>query len=59
MTKKHFEAFAREIANSSQSLETRCAMARMVIRVAADSNTRFDVGRFAAACGLTDALGGG
>ena len=52
MTKKHFEAFAREIAASSQDLVTRWAMARLVIRV--NDNPRFDRERFIRACGLSE-----
>ncbi len=54
MTKKHFIAFAREIANSSQSEETRWAMARLIIRVADWDNGRFDRVLFLTACGLSE-----
>ncbi len=54
MTKKHFIAFAREIAESGQSEITRWAMARLIIRVATDDNPRFDRSRFITACNLPE-----
>jgi len=54
MTKKHFIAFAREIAESGQSELTRWAMARLIIRVAIEHNPRFDRNRFISACGLVE-----
>ncbi len=52
MTKTHYEAFATEILFSDQPLETRAAMARLVIRVATQFNPRFDRARFLRAAGL-------
>ena len=54
MTKKHFEAFAREIAESDNSPETRMFAAMVVIRVAQEFNPRFDRERFLKACGLSE-----
>lgn len=50
MTKMHFIAFARYIHDSPLPVETRQAMAEMVIAV--QDNPRFDRDRFLAACGL-------
>ncbi len=52
MTKKHFEIFAQQIKLSPESLETRCAMAKLVANVAKCFNPNFDEGRFYRACGL-------
>jgi len=52
MTKKHFIAFAREIAESNHSPETRMFAALVVIRIAERDNPRFDRARFLTACGL-------
>ncbi len=52
MTKMHFQAFAFEILYSDQPLETKAAMARLVIRVAQQFNARFDAQRFLRAAGL-------
>ena len=61
MTKKHFEAFAREIAAYVQYSEDtpentrRYAIfaARIVVSVAQEFNPRFDRERFLKACGLS------
>lgn len=52
MTKKHFEALAREIAASNNSAEMKMFAAMVVIRVAQNDNPRFDRERFMKACGL-------
>lgn len=52
MTKKHFEAFAYQIATSQQSEATRRQMAEMVASVARADNPRFDRDRFFRACRL-------
>ena len=52
MTKKHFEAFAREIANSNRNDAERAAVAIVVVRVALQFNPRFDADRFYKAAGL-------
>lgn len=52
MTKKHFEAFAREIAESNQDQIPKMFAAMVVIRVAQQDNPRFDRERFLKACGL-------
>ena len=52
MTKVHFEYFATEIRFSDQPLETKWAMARLVIRTATHFNPRFDPARFLRAAGL-------
>lgn len=54
MTKKHFIALAREIAQSSRTTEDRLFAAMVVIRVAEADNPRFDRARFLTACGLGD-----
>ena len=54
MAKRHFEAFAREIAASNQPAEVRAAMAYLVIRVAGEFNLRFDRERFLRAAGLPE-----
>ena len=61
MTKRHFEAFAREIADYvrfSQDMPeatTKHATfaARVIAHVAAEFNPRFDRERFLKACGLS------
>jgi hypothetical protein len=58
MTKKHFEAFARDIRDAgpeeSNRLEraTRIEQAWLIIRVAERDNSRFDREWFLRACGL-------
>lgn len=54
MTKMHFEAFAREIAQSADTLTVleRLAVANIVVRVAQQFNPRFAVSRFFRAAGL-------
>lgn len=54
MTKKHFEAFAREIAASDNGGAAKMFAALVVIRVAQQDNPRFDRERFLKACGLGD-----
>jgi hypothetical protein len=51
MTKKHFEAFARQIADEKDRAAAQ-RMADMVISVAVADNPRFDPTRFLNACGL-------
>jgi hypothetical protein len=58
MTKQHFEAFAREIANSNRPTNERAAAAWVVVRVAQQFNSRFDVSRFFKAAGLPQLAGG-
>lgn len=53
MTKKHFEAFAREILHSNRSTDEKAAAAWIVVRVAQQFNPRFDASRFFKACGLS------
>lgn len=57
MTKRHFEAFALEIANSNRSLDERAAMAWLVVRVAQQFNPRFDSNRFFKAAGMAQLAG--
>lgn len=57
MTKKHFEAFAKEIATSNRSLDERAAAAWIVVRVAQQFNTNFDANRFFKAAGLPQLAG--
>lgn len=56
MTKKHFIAFAREIARGIDApevnLNARLYAANVVIRIAREHNPRFDTDRFLKACGL-------
>ena len=52
VTKKHFEAFAEQIARHEGTKEEQLAMARLIIWVAEDDNPRFDRDRFLKACGL-------
>jgi hypothetical protein len=52
MTKHHFEAFAKEIRNTPQSLEARWYAARVIAGIAQQDNPQFDVSRFLKACGL-------
>lgn len=52
MTKQHFIAFAREIAESNRSTDERIAAAWVVVRVAQQFNNRFDAARFFKACDL-------
>lgn len=52
MTKKHFEAFAREISSSSGNYTTKLFAAVIFCRVAEQDNPRFDRERFLKACGL-------
>lgn len=56
MTKRHFEAFAREIQQSNRSFEEKAAMYYLVVRVAREFNARFDEARFLVACGLAEVL---
>lgn len=58
MTKQHFEAFAKEIANSNRSTDERAAAAWIVVRVAQQFNPRFDASRFFKAAGLPQLSGG-
>ena len=53
MTKEHFIAFAREIADSDRPREEKAAMAWLIIRVAREFNPRFDAVRFMRATGLS------
>jgi hypothetical protein len=52
MTKRHFEAFAREIAQSNRSTDERAAAAWIIVRVAQQFNPKFDASRFFIAAGL-------
>ena len=54
MTKKHFDAFAREIKAWVGELRFQDAAlaCRIVIRIASEDNPRFDRARFIKACGL-------
>jgi len=57
MTKRHFEAFAREIYQMATNttpggLSNAYAAAAVVIQVAEQFNPRFDRNRFMKACGL-------
>ena len=55
VTKKHFEAFAREIAAAIEegiSKQEAVFAAYIIIRVASRGNPRFDQARFMKACGL-------
>lgn len=52
MTKKHFEALAREIAAIKHEL-SRSAAATAVARVCVQFNPSFDIARFYAACGVS------
>ena len=52
MTKKHFIALAREIAQSNNGIEAKMFAAMVVVRVAQLDNPRFDRARFLTACGL-------
>jgi len=56
MTKRHFEAFAREIRESDRSDREKAAMYYLVVRVARAFNPRFDADRFQRACGLQGIL---
>lgn len=53
MTKRHFEAFARQIREAThRTHDERLVCAWTVIHVAEEFNPRFDRGRFLRACGL-------
>lgn len=53
MTKKHFEALAREIAKiEDQAARESAALA--VVRAVAEFNDRFNVGRFLRACNVPE-----
>ena len=58
MTKKHFEAFAREIraliTGGPMVTDDRVAraFAEVIVRIASQDNPRFDRERFMKACGL-------
>ncbi len=52
MTKKHFEAMAKDIKNANQTRDTKYFAALVVIHTAMQDNPRFDQGRFLKACGL-------
>jgi len=51
MSKKHFIAFAKEIA-AEEDRKAAQKMADMVISVSLMHNANFDTARFLAACGL-------
>jgi hypothetical protein len=51
MTKRHFVAFAKLIANMADRAEAH-RFALIVVAVASDDNPRFDRTRFMRACGL-------
>jgi len=51
MTKKHFKLAAELIAEETD-FEIRNRMAKIFIVVARQTNSRFDTGRFLAACNL-------
>ncbi len=52
MTKRHFEAFAREIKNSPEPESVKWSCAIIVCNIASDFNPRFNRERFMRACGL-------
>ena len=58
MTRKHFNAIAEEISEIRAGLESREALdaldrtADAVANVCAETNPRFDKGRFLRACGV-------
>ena len=52
MTKKHFEAFARQIQMSDVLPEIKEYAALVIVHVAEKDNPRFDRDRFLKACGL-------
>ena len=51
MSKKHFIAFAKEVAEMKNRKEAQ-ACADMVIKVSLANNANFDTHRFLTACGL-------
>lgn len=58
MTKKHFEAFAREILHHpTMTQDEKSAAAALVIRVAKQFNPNFDAYRFEKACGFDSFAG--
>lgn len=53
MTKRHFEQAAALIRTAeTSSIEARAFAAEVIMRVAAQTNARFDRERFLVACGL-------
>jgi hypothetical protein len=55
MTKKHFEAIAKAIADIPSATARRYA-AHAIARACAELNDRFDAKRFLIACGITPAI---
>lgn len=52
LTRRHFERFAQLIRESDNPPDVRMFAALVVIRIASESNPRFDRHRFLTACNL-------
>lgn len=53
MTRKHFSAMAKAIADTPMDEPVRKALARELAAICATTNPNFDRARFLAACGVT------